>query len=171
MTLSDLNAYFGVLGGLAGVGSLYYAWKNDKLARFLPHDRKIDDAFSGNPNAPGLAIRVRDMLRQVVDTRGELRVALSVAKSMHFARPMDEALIEINRRAIELGDVSFAYRVATNAQFAVALDQMLQNVVDAALAKGNIRLARKCADRMHFAAPADRARKQIIGQLKQRKNN
>ena len=168
MNLADLNAYFGIFGSIAGAGSLYYAWRNDKLARFLPHDSKIDEAFSGNPNAPGLAGRVRQMLGQIVDTRRELRVALSVAKTMHFAKPMDEALIEINKRSIELGDLSFAFHVATNAHFAVALDAMLQNVVDAALARGDIKLARKGANRMHFAVPADRARNQIIEWLKTR---
>src|SRR5688572_21088289 len=107
MDLSELNAYVGIFGGLAGVGSLYYAWKNDKLARLLPHDKKIDEAFSGNENAEGFAARVRKMLTQRVGSRRSLRVALSVAKQMHFARPMDEALIEINRRAIELGDLGF----------------------------------------------------------------
>jgi hypothetical protein len=169
MNLNELNAYFGIIGGLAGAGSLYYAWKNDKLARFMPHDKKIDEAFTGNENAPGLAARVRAMLLQRVQSSRKLRVALSVAKQMHFARPMDDALIEINRRAIELGDLSFAYHVATNAHFAVALDQMLQNIVDAALKDGDVKLAQKCANRMHFAVPADNARKQIIAYVHARK--
>jgi hypothetical protein len=162
MNLNDLNAYFGVLGGIAGAGSLYYAWKNDKLARFIPHDRNIDEAFSGNENSPGLADRVRAMLSARVGSRRKLRVALSVAGQMHFARPMDDALVEISLRAIELGDLSFAYHVATKAHFALALDKMLQNVVNAALKRGNIKLAQKCANRMHFAVPADNARKQIL---------
>lgn len=169
MNLNELNAYFGILGGLAGAGSLYYAWKNDKLARFIPHNKNIDEAFAGNENAVGLASRVRVMLTKRVKSRRELRVALSVAKQMHFARPMDDALIEINRRAIELGDLDFAYHVAKGAHFAVALDQMLQNIVDAALKDGDIKLAQKCANRMHFAVPADNARTQIIGQVYGRK--
>ena len=166
MNLSDINTSFGILGSIAGLGSLYYAWKSDKIARFIPHDRKIDEAFAGNENLPGLATRVRAMLKQIVDTRRELRIALSIAATMHFARPMDEALIEINRRSIELGELDFAYYVATKAHFAVALDKMLQNVVDAAIKKDRVKLAKKCADRMHFALPADKARKQILDSLK-----
>ena len=169
MDLNELNAYFGIIGGLAGSGSLYYAWKNDKLARFMPHDKKIDEAFAGNENAAGLAARVRAMLTQRVRSGRSLRIALSVAKQMHFARPMDDALIELNRRAIELGDLSFAYHVATGAHFAVALDKMLQNIVDAALKDGKVKLAQKCANRMHFAVPADNARKQIIAYVHARK--
>ena len=161
MNLNELNAYFGILGGFAGGGSLYYAWKNDKLARFMPHDKKIDEAFSGNENAAGLVTNVRSMLQRLRSSR-ELRIALSVARQMHFARPMDDALIEINRRAIELNDLGFAYHVATKVQFAVALDQMLQNIVSAALKNGDVKLAQKCANRMHFAVPADNARKQIL---------
>jgi len=168
MALSEISSFLGIFGSLAGIGSLYYAWKTDKLARFIPHNPQIDEAFSGNPNAPGLAARVRDMLGKIVDTRRELRVALSVAKTMHFAKPMDEALFEINRRAIELNELAFAFRVAQSAHFAVSLDSMLQNVVDAALARNDIKLAHKCANRMHFAMPADRARKQIIEWLKTR---
>lgn len=167
MDLNQLNAIFGIVGGVAAAGSLYYAWKNDKLARFIPHDRKIDEAFSGNENSPGLAARVRAMLLQRVLSRRSLRIAFSVAKQMHFAKPMDEALKEINRRAIELDDLMYAYHVATAAYFAVALDEMLENVVTAALEKGNIKLARKCANRMQFAMSADNARKQILVHINQ----
>ena len=161
MDLSELNAYFGIFGGVAAGGSLYYAWKNDKLARFIPHDKKIDEAFSGNENGAGLVTSVRTMLQRLRSNR-ELRIALSVARQMHFARPMDDALIEINRRAIELNDLGFAYHVASKAQFAVALDKMLQNIVSASLENGDVKFAQKCANRMHFALPADNARKQIL---------
>jgi hypothetical protein len=106
MNLNELSAYFGILSGLAGGGSLYFVWTNDKLARFTPHDKNIDEAFSGNENAAGLVTSVRSMLQRLRSSR-ELRIALSVARQMHFARPMDDALIEINRRAIELNDLGF----------------------------------------------------------------
>ena len=161
MTLSDLNNCFGIIGGVSGAGCLFYAWRTDKLARFLPHDKRIDEAFAGNENEPGVAARVRAMLQRIKTMRG-LRIALSVAKKMYFARPKDNALLEINQRAIELGNLKFAYHVATGAEFAVTLDKMLQNIVTAALEQRDVKLATKCANRMHFAIPADAARKQII---------
>ena len=161
MNLSDLSNCFGIFGSLAGAGSLFYAWRNDKLARFLPHDKRIDEALSGNENEFGVADRVRAMLQRIKTMRG-LRIALSVAKKMHFARPKDDALLQINLRAIELGNLRFAYHDATGAEFAVTLDRMLQNVVFAALNQRDVKLARKCAGRMHFARSADTARKQII---------
>lgn len=169
MNLSELNAYFGIIGGFAGGGSLYYAWKNDKLARFMPHDKKIDEAFSGNENASGLITSVRTMLQRLRSSR-ELRIALSVARQMHFARPMDDALIEINRRAIELNKLGFAYHVASKAQFAVALDKMLQSIVSASLENGDVKFAQKCANRMHFALSADNARKLILAYVHRTKD-
>jgi len=169
MNLSELNAYFGIIGGFAGGGSLYYAWKNDKLARFMPHDKKIDEAFSGNENASGLITSVRTMLQRLRSSR-ELRIALSVARQMHFARPMDDALIEINRRAIELNNLGFAYHVASKAQFAVALVKMLQSIVSVSLENGDVKFAQKCANRMHFALSADNARKLILAYVHRTKD-
>lgn len=76
---------------------------------------------------------------------------------------MDRALIEINKRSIELGDLSFAYKVATSAQFAVALDEMLMNVVYASLKVNDMKRANKCANRMHFALSKDNAKRKILG--------
>jgi hypothetical protein len=78
---------------------------------------------------------------------------------------MDDALIEINKRAIELGDFDFSYEVATKAHFAVALDQMLTNTAQAALAKGDTSLANKCANRVHFALSKDKIKKMILEKL------
>ena len=135
------------------------------LRVFFHTIERSTERCEGNENEAGWTGRIRTMLQRIKTLRG-LRVALSVARKMHFARPMDDALLEINRRAIELGDLKFAYHVATRAFFAVTLDKMLQNIVDAALKMGDTKLATKCANRMHFAAPADAARKQIIASIK-----
>lgn len=84
---------------------------------------------------------------------------------MHYAKPKDDALIEINKRAIEMGDLDFSYKVATNAHFAVALDNMLTNTAQEALNNGNIKMANKCANRVHFAASKDNIKKMILEKL------
>lgn len=165
MRIDELNAYVGIIGGIAGVGSLYYAWKNDKLTGFHPHDPKIREAFSGNENEASFIRQVHAMLQERVKNRRQLRDAYSIAKQMHFAKPMDDALIEINKRAIELGDLDFAWKAATGAYFALSLDQMLINIVNASLARGNLKLANKCANRMHFARNKDAAKKLVLAKL------
>lgn len=165
MRIDELNTYIGIIGGIAGVGSLYYAWKNDKLTSFIPHDPKIREAFSGNENESSFIRQVHAMLQERVKNRRQLRDAYSIAKQMHFAKPMDDALIEINKRAIELGDLDFAWKAATGAYFALSLDQMLMNIVVASSACGNLKLANKCANRMHFARNKDAAKKLVLAQL------
>src|SRR5688572_8939716 len=110
MTLSDLNTVMGIVGGLAAVGCLYYAWRNDAFIRFLPRDPKLEQAFSGNENDPSFLKKVHTALQQRVRTTSQLHQAFAIARQMHFAKPMDEALIEINQRAIELGDLDLAYK-------------------------------------------------------------
>jgi hypothetical protein len=165
VSLNDLNAIMGIIGALAGVGSLYYAWRNDAFTRLLPKDPKLEQAFSGNENDASFIGKVHAALQQRVRTSRQLRQAYVIAKQMHFAKPMDKALAEVNNRAIELGDLTFAYKVATSAHFAVALDEMLTNIVDASLSQGNTKLANKCANRMHFAMSKDNAKKKILNRL------
>ena len=165
MTLSDLNMVMGIVGSCAGIGSLYYAWRNDLFARMLPKDPKVQQAFEGNENEVSFVGEIHSVLQQRVKTNQQLHQAYVIARQMHFAKPMDRALIEINKRAIELGDLNFAYKVATAAQFAVALDEMLTNIVDASLVQGNLKLANKCANRMHFALSKDNAKRKILDHL------
>jgi hypothetical protein len=155
----------GIVGAFAGIGSLYYAWRNDVFTRMLPKDPKVEQAFSGNENEPSFVSRIHAALQARVKTNYQLHQAYVIAKQMHFAKPMDRALIEINKRSIELGDLGFAYKVATSAQFAVALDEMLMNVVDASLKAKNMKLANKCANRMHFALSKDNAIRKILSHL------
>jgi len=165
MNFNEVGIWFGIIGGLSAMGSFYYAWKNDKLSTFIRYDPNIMKAFEGNENEPNFALRLQIVLHNQVNTRKKLRDAFSIAKQMHFAKPMDNALIEINKRAIELGDLDFAYKVARSAYFALALDEMLMNVVNASIESGNLKLANKCADRMHFAVDKDMAKKKIINKL------
>lgn len=165
MSFSELSTWFGIIGGLSALGCLYYAWKNDQFSRFTRLDPKIMKAFEGNENEPAFAKQVQMMLHSQVSSRKQLREAFSIAKQMHFAKPVDNALIEINKRAIELGDLEFAYKVAGAAHFALALDEMLMNVVTAAGEIGNLKLANKCADGMFYAVNKDAAKKKIINRL------
>jgi hypothetical protein len=165
MTLSEVSSIIGIIGGFATVGCLYYAWRNDAFIRFLPKDQKLQQVFSQNENDPAFIDNVHATLQQRVQTKNELHQAFAIAKQMHFAKQMDEALIEINKRAIELYDFNFAYKVATSAHFAVAIDQMLMNIINASLPNGNVDLANKCANRMHFAVNKDISKKKILSQL------
>jgi len=165
MTLTELNTLMGIVGALAGMGSFYYAWRNDIFTRMLPKDPKLEQAFSGNENDASFIGKLHAALQLRVKTHRQLKQAFVIARQMHFAKPMDSALIEINKRAIELGDLNFAYKVATAAHFAVALDEMLTNIADASLLKGDIKLANKCANRMHFALSKDNVKLKILSHL------
>lgn len=162
MDSETISLITGGVGAMATVGCLFYAWKNDQFLKFLPRDKEIVSALEGNVNKEGFIARLHTVLQRNVTDKRKLKSALSIAKQMHFAKPMDDALIEIHKRALELGDIEFAYKVATNAHFAVALDEMLMNVVDASLEKGNHKFANKAANRMHFAMGLDNAKKKIL---------
>lgn len=162
MNSETISLITGGVGALATLGCLFYAWKNDQFLKFLPKDKEIVSALEGNVNKEGFITRLHAVLQRNVTDKRKLKSALSIAKQMHFARPMDDALIEIQKRALELGDIGFAYKVATNAHFAVALDEMLMNVVDASLEKDDQKFANKAANRMHFAMSLDNAKKKIL---------
>ncbi len=162
MNSESLSLAIGAIGAIATIGCLFFAWRNDQLFRLIPKDKEVAAVFEENVNKEGFIQKVHAVLQRKVTDRKKLRSALAIAKQMHFAKPMDEALIEINNRALELGDIKFAYHVATNAYFAVSLDQMLMNVVDAALGQDNPKFANRAASRMHFAINLDEAKKKIM---------
>ncbi|EIO3976063.1 hypothetical protein LQK39_004334 [Vibrio vulnificus] len=162
MELEIISLIFGGVGSIATVGSLFYAWKNDQFLKLVPKDKELASVLKGVGTSEGFVTKLHSVLQRNVTDRRKLKSALAVAKQMHFAKPMDEALIEINKRALELGDIEFAYKVATNAFFAVSLDEMLMNIVDASLKNGNHKFANKAANRMYFAVNLDNAKKKII---------
>ena len=163
MATESISLIFGIVGSLATIGCLYYAWKNDQLYKLIPEDKEVKKVFKENINKEGFIQKLHNVLRLRVTAKSQLRSALSIAKQMHFAKPMDNALLEIHKRAIELNDLKFAYHVATNAYFAITLDEMLLNIVNESLKKGDIGFANKAANRMHFAVNLDEAKKRIIG--------
>lgn len=164
MHLQDAASYAGIVGGLATVISVYYAWRNDKFLGLVPRNEELEKAFPKDENGAAFSGQVHVTLTRVT-THRQLRQALVIACEMHFAKPKDDALLEINKRAIELGDLDFSYEVATKAHFAVALDQMLTNTAQAALTKGDTSLANKCANRVHFALSKDNIKKMVLERL------
>ena len=164
MNLQEVAAFAGIVGALAAVASVYYAWRNDRLLGLMPRNKELEKAFPKDENSAAFLSQVHEALKRVT-THRQLRQALVIAREMHFAKPMDDALIEINKRAIELGDLDFSYKVATKAHFAVALDQMLTNTAQAALARGDTNMANKCANRVHFAVSKDNIKKMILEKL------
>lgn len=164
MNLQDAAAYAGIVAALAALASVYYAWRNDKFLGLVPRNEELENAFPKDESSATFSGQVHETLKRVT-TRRQLRQALVIAREMHFAKPMDDALLEINKRAIELGDLDFSYKVATKAHFAVALDEMLTSTARAALANGDTSLANKCANRVHFALSKDNIKKMILEKL------
>ncbi len=164
MNLQDIAAYAGIIAAFAAVGSVYYAWRNDKFLGLVPRNEELKKDSPKDESSVVFSGQVHEALKRVT-THRQLRQALVIAREMHFAKPMDDAPLEINKRAIELGDLNFSYKVATKAHFAVALDQILTNTAQVALAKGDTSLANKCADRVHFALSKDNIKKMILEKL------
>ena len=162
METSIISLFIGGVGAIATVGTLFFAWKNDQFLRFLPKDKDVVEILKSNVNSEKFIPKLRCILKRNVTSKKKLKSALSIAKEMHFAKPMDEALIEIHKRSLELGDIKFAYKVATNAYFAVSLDEMLMNIVEFSLERNDVRFANKAANRMHFAVSLDKAKIKII---------
>lgn len=155
----------GIIGTVATVWNLYYAWKNDRFSQFKPTSPKMDKILEEEISGEEKVKEIEEYVSSI-DTLEQLKLAFRSTKNMHFATDLDDALKEIVKKACEINELNFAYTVASRAHFASALDAMLLRIVNAAIDRGDLKMAEKASNRMHFASNLDEAKRKIVNSIK-----
>jgi len=163
----EITAYvFGIIGAIATVWNLYYAWKNDRLNKYLPGSEKIERIEEQPIPGEEKEKQITEIISSNTNDIKSLKIAFRSAKKMQFAKPLDDALKEIVKKAVRLKEFKFALEVTQKAQFAVALDEMLMIIVDEALIHADYKIAEVASNRFYFARGMDIAKRKIVNALK-----
>ena len=165
MSLEIVAYIFGIIGAIATVWNLYYAWKHDRLNKFLPSSPEIDEIEKQSIPGEEKERKVKEIISEKISNIDDLKLAFRSAKKMCFAKSYDEALVGIVNKAVQLKEFEFALEVAAKIHFALALDEMLMIIVEKALECGDFGIAEIASDKFHFAKGMDEAKKKIVNAI------
>jgi len=165
MTLETLAYIAGILGAIATIWNVYFAWKNDRFNSLLPSSKEIDAIEREDIPIEKKEEKIKKYVEKTIHTIDELEIAFRSVKKMQFAKPKDDALIELVKKALSIQEYQFALNVASSAYFAVSLDQMLMMIVESAIDSNEYKIAEKASNKFHFAVEMDKAKRKIVDAL------
>lgn len=157
---------FGIIGAIATVWNLYFAWKNDRFNSLLPSSKTINIIEEKNISIEEKEEEIKQYVMNKVITIDELEIAFRSVKRMHFAKPKDDALIEIVKKSVLIKEFNFAFKVCKEAHFAISLDEMLMLIVDFSIVNSNLKIAEKASNRFYYANNMDIAKRKIVDSVK-----
>jgi len=162
MTLETLAYISGIIGAIAAVWSVYFAWRNDRFNSLLPSNKEIDDIEKENIPIEKKEEKIKKYVANKIKTIDDLEIAFRSVKKMQFAKPYDDALIEIVKKALFIQEYKFALTVASNAHFAISLDHMLMMIVDSTIENNKLKIAEEASNNFYFAINMDKAKRKIV---------
>jgi enoyl reductase-like protein len=160
--LETIAYVIGIIGGIATIWNLYYAWKSDRFLRFMPSSKKVDEIISSEKSFEEKQKEIIGYIETNINKLDELKLALRSTKKMYYPTAKDETLKEIIKKAIAINELGFALEVANSAYYPNSKDGMLMDIVEAGIKNRRLELAEKASNRMYYPDNKDKAKKKII---------
>jgi hypothetical protein len=153
MNLEQASYIFGIVGSIATVIGLYFAWQAHRLKR-----------EGGGQPAQILPTEKKEALIASIATSSaddELRIVFESTKKMNRYAERDSALVPIARKALATTDWRLALEVAETMTFKANKDALLGEIVDGAIKAKEWRVADAASDLMFFWSSKDSAKRRI----------